>query len=109
MHDAYHVEPNQYGEGKPGSGLLYRWTETGPVTSRTVVHAIALDEATAVHRWQLNVVDNSFSLSNGEKKWTLLVKDEAANQLSIVSGHGRRWDVLNEAGQYSLKRITDHA
>lgn len=109
VHDAYHVEPNQYGEGKPGSGLLYRWTESAPTTTRTVVHAIALDEAIALVRWQLVVDGNAFTLSNGEKKWTLIVQDDEANQLSLVSGYGRRWDVLNEAGQYALKRITDHA
>ncbi len=109
VHDAYHVEPNARGEGKPGSGLLYRWTETAPMASRTVVHAIALDESIWLDRWSLQTEGNSFTLTNGQKKWTLTVQDEAANQLSLLSGHGRRWDVLNEAGQYALKRITDQA
>lgn len=106
VHDAYHIEPNQYGEGKPGSGLLYRWTESTPVASRTVVHAIALDEAISLDRWKLAVDGNAFTLSNGHKKWTLIVQDEAANQLSLVSGHGRRWDVVRqEKDLYSLNRI----
>jgi len=104
VHDAYHVEPAQRGEGKPGSGLLYRFTETTPATARTVVHAIALDEAISLHRWELDAVGNSFTLSNGQKKWTLIVQDEAANQLSLVSGHGRRWDVQRQGEAYSLIR-----
>ncbi|RYC70983.1 heparinase II/III domain-containing protein [Spirosoma sordidisoli] len=108
VHDAYHVEPNQYGEGKPGSGLLYRWTEKAAATARTVVHAIALDEAIVLDRWALTVDGNAFTLSNGQKKWTLIVQDDEAHQLSLVSGHGRRWDVLNESGHYSLKRMPDH-
>ncbi|SOD99382.1 heparinase II/III domain-containing protein [Spirosoma fluviale] len=106
VHDAYHVEPNQYGEGKPGSGLLYRWTESAPATTRTVLHAIALDDAIVLDRWALTEEGNAFTLSNGQKKWTLIVQDEEANQLSIVSGHGRRWDVLRQENDtYSLNRI----
>jgi len=108
VHDAYHVEPNQYGEGKPGSGLLYRWTETAAATARTVVHAIALDDAITLERWALTGEGNAFTLSNGQKKWTLIVQDDEAQQLSLVSGHGRRWDVLNKDGQYALKRMPDH-
>ncbi len=108
VHDAYHVEPNQLGEGKPGSGLLYRWTESAPALSRTMVHAIAVDEAIRLDRWQLQVDDNAFTLSNNEKKWTLLVHDNQAGHFSLRSGHGRQWDVLNRAGHYSLNRRPDH-
>ena len=74
VHDAYHVEPNQYGEGKPGSGLLYRWTEAAPVATRTMVHAIALDDAVRLDAWQLTTEENAFTLSNGQKQWTLIVQ-----------------------------------
>ena len=108
VHDAYHVEPNQLGEGRPGSGLLYRWTESAPALSRTMVHAIALDDAIRLDRWQLQQEENAFTLSNGEKKWTLLVHDNQAGHFSLRSGHGRQWDVLNRAGHYSLNRMPDH-
>ena len=106
VHDAYHVEPNQLGEGRPGSGLLYRWTEAAPSTTRTVVHAIALDDAIALDRWQLQADDNAFTLANGQKKWTLKVQDEAARHLSLISGHGRRWDVVRQQDVYSLIRVS---
>ncbi|WP_080060078.1 heparinase II/III domain-containing protein [Spirosoma aerolatum] len=105
VHDAYHVEPNQYGEGKPGSGLLYRWTESAPATTRTVVHAIALDEAIVLDKWQLKQEANAFTLSNDQKQWTLIVQDEATCHLSLISGHGRRWDVVPQDTTYSLIRI----
>ncbi|CCH00427.1 hypothetical protein FAES_2418 [Fibrella aestuarina BUZ 2] len=106
VHDAYHVEPNQYGEGKPGSGLLYRWTESTSATARTVVHAIALDDAITLERWSLTVAEKAFTLSNGQKKWTLIVQDEAGNHLSMVSGHGRRWDVVRQENDlYTLNRV----
>ncbi|GAB2558874.1 heparinase II/III domain-containing protein [Spirosoma areae] len=109
VHDAYHVEPNQLGEGRPGSGLLYRWTESTPVTSRTVVHAIALDDAIRLDNWQLIVEDNAFTLTNGERKWTLRIYDEMAGQLSLISGHGRQWDITRQAETYSLNRMPDNA
>jgi hypothetical protein len=96
-------------EGKPGSGLLYRFTETAPVSTRTVVHAIALDDAISLDHWVLQTKANLFTLTNGQKKWTLAVQDEAANQLSLISGHGRRWDIRHEAGQYTLNRMPDYA
>lgn len=101
VHDAYHVEPNARGEGKPGSGLLYRWTETAPATTRTVVHAIALDDAIGLDRWGLQTEGNSFTLSNGQKKWTLEISDE----LRLISGHGRGWTVDIENDQWTLKRL----
>ncbi|MVM36727.1 hypothetical protein GO730_02030 [Spirosoma sp. HMF3257] len=105
VHDAYHVEPNQYGEGKPGSGLLYRFTEAAPAATRTVVHAIALDDSIVLDRWQLQQAENAFTLFNGQKQWTLIVQDEAANHLSLISGHGRRWDVVPQDTMYSLIRV----
>ena len=105
VHDAYHVEPNQYGEGKPGSGLLYRWTESAPATTRTVVHAIALDETIVLDKWQLQQETNAFTLSNGQKQWTLIVQNEATCHLSLISGHGRRWDVVPQDTMYSLIRV----
>lgn len=106
VHDAYHVEPAGRGEGRPGSGLLYRWTEATPAATRTVVHAIALDDAISLDRWQLQTDTNSFTLSNGQKQWTLQVQEEQLGHVSLVSGHGRRWDVLRQQNdQYSLNRV----
>ena len=98
VHDAYHVEPNARGEGKPGSGLLYRWTETTPATSRTVVHAIALDEAHRLDAWQLTQADNSHTLTNGTKQWTL----EVGDSFRLISGHGRVWTVNNQDKLWTL-------
>lgn len=109
VHDAYHVEPAQRGEGRPGSGLVYRWTEATPAQSRTVVHAIALDEAIRIDQWKLTVENTAFTLTNGQRTWTLHVRDTAANHLSLISGHSRRWDVSRQAEAYSLNRMPDNA
>ena len=108
VHDAYHVEPNQCGEGQPGSGLLYRFTEKQSTLRRTVVHAIALDEAAYVGTWALHSDENSHTLTNGQRCWTLTLHEGRAEHLSLVSGHGRRWDVIKENDTYTLQRIASH-
>ncbi len=106
VHDAYHVEPNQRGEGKPGSGLVYRFTEKESKSSRTVVHALALDDSAFLQYWELLIDGTRYTLTNGQRIWTLKLHDEKANRLSMESGHGRRWDVVKqENNQYELTRI----
>lgn len=53
VHDAYHPLPDQLGEGRPGSGLLVQWTEPQDATSRTVIHAIAMDDSATIAGWHL--------------------------------------------------------
>jgi hypothetical protein len=92
-HDAYRVEPNQRGEGKPGSGLAYRFSEKTAQRSRTAIHALALDDSVLLHSWKLKSDGNNRTLSNGKYSWTLALLNEKANQLLMESGHGRRWYV----------------
>ncbi|GAB3180614.1 heparinase II/III domain-containing protein [Telluribacter humicola] len=105
VHDAYHVEPNQRGEGKPGSGLVYRFTEKVSQTHRTVVHALALDDSALIGGWNLHSEGNSHTLTNGKHTWTLHLQDGKAETLSMISGHGRRWDITGGQAGYSLRRI----
>src|SRR5690606_17159584 len=51
VHDAYHPQPDQISEGRPGSGMLYRWQEQTAKTTRTVVHAIPIDHYGAIAGW----------------------------------------------------------
>lgn len=102
LHDAYHPEPNQLGEGKSGNALVFRFTEGQKLTTRTVVHAIALDEPDLLTNWNLQATENSFTLQSDTRKWTLNIKDK--NWFSMVSGHGRTWDIVNENEKFVLKR-----
>jgi len=102
VHDAYHVEPDQPGEGRPGSGLLYRWTEPKPLESRTMVHAIALDAAEGIGAWTMTTQPGSCTLTNGQKKWTLEWQEGGEEPLRLVSGHGRSWHVRQSEESYQL-------
>ncbi len=102
LHDAYHTEPNQLGEGGSGSSLLFRFTEKQSNTNRCVVHAIALDEPNLVDNWQLKEENNQYTLRSDTRQWTLQLND--ADSFSIISGHNRQWDIGKQGEQYALKR-----
>ncbi len=104
VHDAYHVEPAQRGEGRPGSGLVFRFTEKTALQTRTVVHALALDTAEALDAWSMETSTGAFTLTNGQRKWTLALPDAEADSLTLTSGHGRRWAIQPVGNAYQLVR-----
>ena len=107
LHDAYHPEPNQLGEGSSGDSFVFRFTEKEKLTTRTVVHAIALDEPNALIEWNLAIKDNNYTLKSDTKNWTLKVNGAAAaadDSFSMISGHGRTWEIKQEGDKYKLER-----
>lgn len=103
VHDAYHVEASQLGEGKSGSGLLFRFTEILSQHTRTVVHAIALDEADTVNLWQLEKTKHGVALGNGDQQWELQW-DEARKNFAITDGDSKRWEIVQQHNGYELKK-----
>jgi hypothetical protein len=104
LHDAYHPEPNQLGEGHSGDSLLFRFTEKGKSKTRTVVHAIALDAPNSLEQWQLDINENRYTLKSDTRKWTLQLNDEMAHSFSLISGHDRQWEVRKMNDAYELIR-----
>lgn len=104
VHDAYHVEPAQRGEGRPGSGLVFRFTEKSALANRTAVHALALDSAGAIGDWELQTENDAFTLTNGQRKWTLALPDVETGALTLTSGHGRQWAVRSSGNTCQLVR-----
>ncbi|WP_128546982.1 heparinase II/III domain-containing protein [Larkinella soli] len=99
VHDAYHVEPNQEGEGRSGSGLLFRWTETAPAHRRLAIHALALDTADRIDEWTLTKEENRLTLTDGRETWTLAFDEET---FRLLSGSGRQWTVQKQDHQWLL-------
>ncbi len=103
VHDAYHPLPNQRGEGKPGTGLLFRWQEAQAATTRTIVHAAAIDDYGSIAGWHLRLSDDSCALEGpgGSPIWRLHVKqaplaftleEEAEGyRYQVVQGTDERW------------------
>jgi len=102
LHDAYHPEPNQSGEGSSGDSFVFRFTEKEKLATRTVVHAIALDEPNALINWNLEAINNNYTLKSDTKNWTLQLNDN--DSFSMISGHGRTWEITKDGDEYKLKR-----
>lgn len=106
VHDAYHPEPNQLGEGRPGSGMLYRWIEPAARESRVVVHAIAVDDYGLVGDWRVEITGEAYTVGKGGARWSLRVA--ASDSLRLVlesSPDGRRWELVEEEGGFSFAQI----
>jgi hypothetical protein len=103
LHDAYHPEPNQLGEGNSGDSHVFRFTENVKLATRTVVHAIALDEPNLLINWNLEVSENEYTLKSDNRNWTL--KMNADDSFSMISGHGRTWNIEKIEEKYELKRV----
>lgn len=103
VHDAYHPRPGQLGEGKPGSGVLVRWTEKTAVTARTVVHAIAVDDPGATAGWHLRTPSSRLTVlesPGATARWQLETDDDGSRFVLVESVSGK---------SYTLSAGTDGA
>jgi len=101
-HDAYHPEPNHPGEGKPGSGLLYRWTEKQPQKTRCIVHAFIFDNAGQLHPWKFENTDASYILRKNKQYATLSIEDEKKFSIKIETHENHQWHLIQKDQQFQL-------
>jgi Heparinase II/III-like protein len=88
LHDAYHPEPNQLGEGSSGDSYVFRFTEKEKLATRTVVHAIALDEPNLLNDWNLEVSENEYTLKSDTRKWTLKINNDESFSIAPHAPEG---------------------
>ncbi len=107
VHDAYHPEPQRLGEGRSGSGRLYRWIEPAPRAYRLAVHAIAVDDYGLIDRWTAERTgEATYKVSRDNARWTLEIVREMPLTLVLGSEHdGRRWELTERNGEYNFLRI----
>ncbi|GAB3704806.1 hypothetical protein GCM10027592_36580 [Spirosoma flavus] len=60
LHDAYHPEPAQRGEGRPGSGLLFRHTDDKKATFINQLHILNADELATINDWEMQAEMNQW-------------------------------------------------
>jgi hypothetical protein len=58
VHDSYHPQPNQQGQGKEGSGLIFRYESEGFRHSHTLVYGMAMDSNEGVRKWHMKVLED---------------------------------------------------
>jgi hypothetical protein len=63
LHDAYHPEPAQRGEGRPGSAFTFRMTSAEPSLTETQLHLIVLDTSARVGDWVVERAAHGFSVT----------------------------------------------
>jgi len=106
VHDAYHPEPNQLGEGRPGSGMLYRWIEPTALESRLVVHAFAVDDCGLVGDWRLQADSRKYALRKGDISWSVEVASSSPLRMILeCAADGRSWRLVERDGEFSFAQI----
>ncbi len=103
LHDAYHPEPAQLGEGRPGSGLLFRFTDSQTAETINRLHVIVADEATGMDDWQLRHENAQIRLTrNGV---TISLSGDYSDSLSLSLRFNDAHYRINEGEKgFSLKR-----
>ncbi len=103
LHDAYHPEPAQPGEGRPGSGLLFRFTDGQNAQTITRLHVIVADEAALVDGWQLWQTGSQIGLTREET--SLSIDGEYSSQLNLsLYFNGVAYRINEGETGFSLKR-----
>ncbi len=104
IHDAYHPLPNQPGEGKAGSAVIYNFRAVSEDDTFRRTHAIAVDNYGAVAGWHLVCNDNGdIILDDGKNiQWQLSMDNEVYNISELKSGRNYRLD----AASHELIRLS---
>lgn len=90
VHDAYHVLPDQFSEGTPGTGIMMRFKETVPYTNRMVVHTIAIDTSAALDSWNSKQEGDIYTLESKDRgeNWVLQVAEDGS--LTVNETHSKQ-------------------
>jgi hypothetical protein len=107
IHDLYHPEPNRPGEGRPGSGMLYRWLEPAGREFRVVVHAFAVDDYGLIDGWTADRDGNAYHVGRTGAGWTLDAASGASLHLVLRSSDGAAWRLEEVEGNISFEAISE--
>lgn len=106
VHDAYHTEPAQRSEGRPGSGWLYRWQQPRADRESLMVHAIVLDSAEQIGAWRVARIGDRYEVTDPSGKPAAWLTTSAPNAWSIGGPQqDQQWSVAETAdGQWACKK-----
>ncbi|MEN6405166.1 MAG: heparinase II/III family protein [Thermoguttaceae bacterium] len=108
VHDAYHPEPDQLGEGRPGSGMLYRWIEPESRAFRVAVHAFAMDDYGEIDAWSATAHGGDVEIHRGPIGWRLTVSSKNPFEMILrcSSEHGV-WRLRERDERFSFEAIEE--
>ncbi len=104
VHDFYHPESGQTGEGKPGSGLLYRWNEKKATEFRIMVHVLCFDEVAQLSSWKIEQEGNIFKVTSNEQKWSMEIQSEDHLQLSLTA-QNKQWQLKEKNNLFRFSML----
>lgn len=85
-HKYYHPEPNRDGQGKEGSGLIYRWKNKKQGLSQLRITSFAFDEESNILGWHVDDTEDGFiNISSPQNASYLKIK---YNNRKIMIGEG---------------------
>lgn len=88
-HDYYHPLPNQAGQAKEGSALIYSWDSPRAGQTHLRVYAIAMDRDPAIRGWHiLETEPMMFTIESPEKQPVLRVRVSPAGRVFLIDDQG---------------------
>ncbi|MGA0555606.1 heparinase II/III domain-containing protein [Larkinella sp. VNQ87] len=102
VHDAYHPEPNQLGEGRPGSGLLFRHTDGTKTTVVNRLYALVADELADIDAWTFESGESAWTL--GKPGFKVRLSGTFTDGLDLKLAHeGKTYSITGDASGFSVK------
>lgn len=103
LHDAYHPEPAQRGEGRPGSGLLFRHTATQTATYISQLHILAADDLADIDGWHLETDNECLTIS--KPGLTIQLVGSYVNKVSLsLTVNEKTYTVTENVTGFALER-----
>lgn len=88
-HDYYHPLPNQAGQAKEGSALIYSWDSPSAGKTHLRVYAIAMDNDPAIKGWHIKeTAPMVFTIESPAKEAVLRVRVSPAGRVFLMDAVG---------------------
>ncbi|MDW7655685.1 MAG: heparinase II/III family protein [Bacillota bacterium] len=96
VHDAFHPLPNQNGQGKEGSGLIFTHTSAIAARKHVLVYAIPMAAEAAIKQWHVNTPEPGVSEIEspaGDDQYRVCIKLSEEGVLVSDSKANKEWRV----------------
>lgn len=92
VHDAYHPEVGQLGEGASGSGRIVQLREPGAATERTAINALVFADSSGLSSCTVSADEDYVQVRDPRWTWHLHVAP-GSRRVSLHRDDGKRWTI----------------
>ncbi len=89
QHDVYHPQPNQHGQGREGSTVVFSYATVGAANTYRLVHGIAMDDLDTIRSWHFRTHDDGTFVIEppaGKGGWALKLDDLGMHVSNLADG-----------------------